>query len=100
MERAVKTRWNTVGPALLIGDALKLSGEGFKVCVEITVMTCDCGAVASEDKVLVLSGSGRGDDTCLVVKPAYSSSFFNFAVQEVVCKPIVEGIKHEAIRYF
>ncbi|MCK5594222.1 MAG: hypothetical protein KAI18_03200 [Candidatus Aenigmarchaeota archaeon] len=96
IERAVKSRWNTAGPALLIGDALKLSGEGFKVCVEIAVMACDCGAVAPVDKVLVLSGSGHGADTCLVVRPAYSSSFFDFAIQEIVCKPITHGIKHEA----
>lgn len=96
VERAVKARWNTAGPALLIGDALKLSGEGFKVCVEIAVMACDCGAIAPEDKVLVLSGSGHGVDTCLVVRPAYSSSFFDFAIQEIVCKPITHGIKHEA----
>ncbi|NOQ55647.1 MAG: hypothetical protein GQ477_02455 [Nanohaloarchaea archaeon] len=96
IERAVKSRWNTAGPALLIGDALKLSCEGFKVCVEITVMACDSGFVSPDDKVLVLSGTGRGSDTVLVVKPAYSSSFFDLAIQEIVCKPMTDGIKHDA----
>ena len=96
VERAVNERWGTAGPALLMSDALRIPCEGFKVCVEITLMACDSGFVAPDEKVIAIAGTGRGADTVMTVKPAYSGQFFDFAVQEIICKPIVAGIKHEA----
>ncbi len=96
VERAVNARWGTVGPALLMSDALRIPCEGFKVCVEVTLMAADSGFVVPDEKVIAIAGTGRGADTVMVVKPAYSGQFFDFAVNEILCKPIVSGIKHEA----
>lgn len=96
VERAVNARWGTVGPAMLISDALRIMGEGFKVAVEIVLMACDAGYVDEGEKVVSVAGTSRGADTALVVKSAYSHEFFNLSVNEILCKPFVDGVKHEA----
>lgn len=96
VERAVKSRWGTAGPLLIISDALRLFGEGTKVGVEIAIMAADSDFISPNEKVLIIAGTGRGSDTVLLVKPAYSNNFFEFAIQEIICKPIVDGIKHDA----
>lgn len=96
VERAVKERWNTAGPVLVLSDALRIPGEGFKVCIEVTVMAADAGFVSPDEVVLAIAGTSMGADTVLIVKPAYSHKFFDFAVREIICKPLVEGVKHEA----
>ncbi|MCK5176181.1 MAG: hypothetical protein KAQ92_00510, partial [Candidatus Aenigmarchaeota archaeon] len=64
--------------------------------VEIAIMAADSGFISPDEKVLTIAGTGRGSDTVLLVKPAYSNNFFEFAIQEIICKPIVDGIKHDA----
>ena len=97
VERAVKKRWDTAGPVLVLADGLRIPCEGFKVGIEVTVMAADAGRVSPDEYVLCIAGTGRGADTVMVVKPAYSSEFFDFAVREIVCKPLTDGIKHGAI---
>ncbi len=96
VERAVKKRWDTAGPVLVLADGLRIPCEGFKVGIEVTVMATDAGCVSPDEYVLCVAGSGRGADTVMVVKPAYSDGFFDFAVREIVCKPLTDGIKHGA----
>jgi hypothetical protein len=81
---------------MLLSDALRIPGNGFKVGVEIAIMATDAGAVSPDENIITIAGTSRGADTVLVVKPAYSHKFFDFAVNEIVCKPFVDGIKHEA----
>jgi len=96
VERAIKERWQTAGPVMILSDALRITGEGFKVGIEVAVMAADAGFVSPDEIVMTIAGTSRGADTVLIVKPAYSHKFFDFAVREIVCKPFVEGIKHEA----
>jgi len=96
VERAIKDRWNTAGPVMILSDALRIPGEGFKVGIEVAVMAADAGFVSPDENVMTIAGTSRGADTVLIVKPAYSHNFFDFAVREIICKPLVEGIKHEA----
>ena len=96
VERAIKERWGTAGPVMILSDALRLSGDGFKVGVEVAVMATDAGFISPEETVMTIAGTGRGADTVLIVKSSYSHKFFDFAVREIVCKPFVEGVKHEA----
>ena len=96
VERAVKARWGGAGPAVLMGDTLKVLGEGVKVGVDISLMSADAGLIPAGEKVMTIAGTSRGADTCMVIKSTYSSKFFDLAIQEIVCKPYTDGIKHEA----
>lgn len=95
IERAINKRWGTAGPVMLISDALRIACEGFKVGIEVTVMAADAGFVSPDETVMAVAGTSRGTDTILIVKPAYSNQFFDFAVREIICKPFTEGVKHE-----
>jgi hypothetical protein len=81
---------------MILSDVLRLPGEGFKVAIEIAVMATDAGFVSPDEIIMSIAGTERGADTVLIVKPAYSHKFFDLAVREIVCKPLVEGVKHEA----
>ena len=95
IERAINKRWGTAGPVMLISDALRILCEGFKVSIEVTIMAADAGFISPSETVMVVAGTSRGADTILIVRPVYSNQFFDFAVREIICKPLVEGVKHE-----
>lgn len=96
IERAIRNRWNTAGPVMVLSDALRLPGEGFKVAIEVSVMAADAGRVSPEEDIIAVAGTSRGSDTALLLKPSYSNRFFELGVKEILCKPLADGIKHEA----
>lgn len=87
VERAIRTKRDTIGPLELMADTLKLFGEGTKVCLEITVMAADAGVIPMDHPVVVVAGTGKGADTALVVQPAHSNNFFDLYVREIIAKP-------------
>jgi len=87
VERAVRKKFTTILPLELIAHALRLFGEGTKVCVEITVMAADAGLIPVDKDIVAIAGTDRGADTALVIKPANASEFFNLEVREVIAKP-------------
>jgi len=56
IERAIKERWNTAGPVMILSDALRISGDGFKVGIEIAVMAADAGFVSPDEYVMTIAG--------------------------------------------
>ena len=72
-----------------IAEALRaLFGQGMKVCVEITIMAADNGAIPCGDvEVIAVAGTESGADTACVVRPAHANGFFNFEVREVLAIP-------------
>ncbi len=87
VERAVRKKFKTIQPLELIAHALRLFGEGTKVCVEITAMAADAGLIPVDKNVVAIGGTGRGADTALVIKPAGTSYFFSLEVRELIAKP-------------
>lgn len=87
VERAVRKRFGTLQPLELIANALRLMGEGTKVCVEIVIMAADAGLIPVDKDVIAVAGTGRGADTALVVKPANASTFFDLKIRETIAKP-------------
>jgi len=71
----------------LIADALRMMGQGTKVCAEIVAMACDAGLVESGRNVLAIAGTGRGADTVLIVRSANSRRFFDLKIVDVIAKP-------------
>jgi len=71
----------------LIADALRMMGQGTKVCVEIVAMACDSGLLESGKNVLAVAGTGQGADTVLVIKSANSRRLFDMKIVEGIAKP-------------
>jgi hypothetical protein len=70
----------------LVASALRVLGEGTKVCAEIAMMAADAGLVPPGDVVCV-AGTGRGADTAAVVRAVPSNKFFDLKVRAHVAKP-------------
>jgi hypothetical protein len=87
VERAIRTKRNTLGSLELMADTLRLFGEGTKVCLEITVMAADAGEIPMDRAVVAIAGTSEGADTALVVRPAHSNNFFDLFVKEIITKP-------------
>ena len=87
VERAIRKDFGTMQPLELIANTLRLTGEGTKVCVEITLMAADAGLIPVDKDVIAIAGTGRGADTALRIQPANTGRFFNLKVKEVIAKP-------------
>ena len=86
-ERAIKKTFGTAEPLELIAYALRLMGEGTKVCIEITLMAADAGLIPIDQDVVAIGGTGNGADTALRIKPANAARFFDLRIREVIAKP-------------
>lgn len=87
VERAIRKNFGTIQPLEVIANALRLMGEGTKVCVEIALMAADAGLIPVDKDIVAIAGTGRGADTALRIRPANTSRFFDFKIMEVICKP-------------
>lgn len=77
--------WTTID---VIGKIFRsVLGDGYKVCIEICLMAADAGLIAMDKDVICIGGKGRGSDTALIIKPAYSRTFFDLKISEIICKP-------------
>lgn len=84
---AIQTKFNTMYPAGIIAQTLRLFGQGMKVVVEITAMAADAGAIPVDKDIIAIAGSSRGADTAVVIKPAYSHTLFDMYIRELIAKP-------------
>ncbi len=89
LERSISRKLGGVSRVEAIAEALRaLFGQGMKVCVEISVMAADSGAIpCCGDEVIAIGGTGYGADTACVVMPAHANSFFDFEVREILAIP-------------
>ena len=87
VKRAIAEKFDTVYPAGIIAQTLRLFCQGMKVVVEITAMAADAGLIPADKDVVAISGSHRGADTAVVIKPANSHNLFDIVVKEIICKP-------------
>lgn len=87
-ERAVRKDFGTIQPLELIANVLRRSGEGTKVCVEITLMAADAGLIPVDRDIVAIGGTGCGADTALRIRPANAAKFFDLKIKEVIAKPL------------
>ncbi|MBM3322889.1 hypothetical protein FJY69_05375 [candidate division WOR-3 bacterium] len=87
IERAIRLKFNGLGPAETVANTYRTFGEGTKVCVEIAVMALDAGLIPHGEDCIAIAGTGTGADTALVIRPAHSRQFFDTHVREVIIKP-------------
>jgi hypothetical protein len=87
VNEAIRKKFDTVYPAAIIAQTLRLFCQGMKVVVEIAAMAADAGLIPADTDVVVIAGSHRGADTAVVIKPANSRNLFDMVVKEIICKP-------------
>ncbi|SMD13593.1 hypothetical protein SAMN02746065_1505 [Desulfocicer vacuolatum DSM 3385] len=86
IERSISEKHSGIYPVLLIGDTLKLFGQGMKVVAEIAVMASDAGCLSGKD-IVSIGGTNDGADTAVILKPAHQNNFFHMRIREIICKP-------------
>lgn len=87
VDRAVRLKFGGLYPAEIIASALRIFGQGVKVCVEIACMALDAGLIPYNEEIVSVAGSGHGADTACVIVPAHSHHFFDTVVKEIICMP-------------
>jgi hypothetical protein len=87
LERSFTRKFGGLSRTEAVAEALRaLFGHGLKVCVEITIMAADSGAIPIEE-VVAVAGRSSGADTAVVIRPAHMNSFFNMQIKEIICMP-------------
>ncbi len=73
-----------------IAEALRrVIAVGLKVAVECVLIAADQGAVRIDEEIIAVGGTASGADTVCVIRPAYTASFFDLQVREIVAMPRV-----------
>lgn len=89
IDRTIRYQFGGLWPPEIVAYALRMFGQGVKVCVEIAVMALDAGLIPYGENIIAIGGTGRGADTAAVIRPAHSNNLFETRVIEVICRPRV-----------
>jgi len=87
VDRSLRLKFGGVYPPEIIAAALRMLGQGVKVCVEISIMALDAGLVPYGERVVAVGGTGSGADTAAIIMPEHSNNVFGLKVEEILCKP-------------
>lgn len=87
VSRAIRKKFETVGPADIVAQTLRIFGQGMKVVVECAAMAADAGLIPVDRDIISIAGSGRGADTAVVLKPAHLQDLFDTYIREIIAKP-------------
>jgi hypothetical protein len=94
LENAVMQKFGGICPGNLVAHTYYTFGQGMKVAVEVATMAADAGLLDMEKECLAIAGTGEGCDVAIVIKPAFSVTFFDLQVLEIVCMPRSKGTGH------
>jgi hypothetical protein len=72
----------------MLAMVLRTFCQGMKVVHEILLMATNGGCVAAGEKVIVITGTGRGADTAVVAIAAPSTRLHELHITEIICKPL------------
>ena len=72
----------------IMANLLRTFCQGIKVVVEIVLMAANGGELAGGERVVVVTGTGRGADTAAVVTAATSTNMGDLHITEIICKPL------------
>jgi hypothetical protein len=89
VDRSLRLKFGGVSPPEILAGALRMFGQGVKVCAEVAIMALDAGLVPFGADVITIGGTGRGADTSCVVRPAHSNNVLDTRVVEILCRPRV-----------
>ena len=74
-------------PNRIVRETLYRFCQGMKVAVECALMAADAGLLDMSQEILSIAGTGEGADTAIVVKPAYTRTFAELEIREILAKP-------------
>jgi len=86
-ERGISSKFHGTYPAEIISAALRMFGQGTKVCVEVALMALDSGNITYGKPVVCIGGSAHGADTACVITPGYTACLLETKIHEILCKP-------------
>ena len=86
-ERGISKKFGGAYPVEIIAGALRLFGQGTKVCVEIAVMAVDSGLIPYMEPVIAIGGTGHGADTSIIIRTSHASNILDSKIDEIICKP-------------
>lgn len=89
IERGIRFLYDTILPLDLMGNTLKIFGDGMKVAIEISMMAADSGLIPTNREAISIAGTWRGADTAIVIQPRFSTEFYFLEVREIIAKPRV-----------
>jgi uncharacterized protein len=72
----------------MLAMILRTFCQGMKVVHEILLMAANGGCVEDGEKVIVITGTGRGADTAVVAIAAPSTRLYDLHITEIICKPL------------
>ena len=87
IDRSVRNKFGGIYPPEIMANALRMLGQGVKVCVEISIMALDAGLIPFGERVITVGGTISGADTAAIILPAHSNNVFDLKVEEILCKP-------------
>lgn len=87
VEAAIREKFGGLPPVELIAHTYYTFSQGMKVAVEVAVGAADAGLIPTDNEVIAMGGTNRGLDTAIVLSPAYSTSFFQTSVREIIAMP-------------
>lgn len=86
-ERSLSKKFGGISPIEVMAYSLRMFGQGIKVCVEISTMALDGGMIPYDEDIISIGGTGRGADSAIILRPAYSSDILETKIKEIICKP-------------
>ena len=89
VDRTLRLKFGGVSPPEILAGALRMFGQGVKVCAEIAIMALDAGLVPYGAEIVAIGGTGKGADTGCVVRPAHSNDVLETRIVEILCRPRV-----------
>ena len=87
IDRALRMQFGGVFPSEIVSTALRMFGQGLKVCIEVSIMATDAGLVKQEEDIVAIGGTGKGADTAAIIYPYHSQHFFKTKIREIIYKP-------------
>jgi hypothetical protein len=84
---AVKEKFGGFSAEQVVAAALRIFGQGMKVCVEMAAMVTDAGLVPQGEDIIAVAGTAWGADTAAIIATAPSNRFFDLKVREILAKP-------------
>jgi hypothetical protein len=96
LERSISKHISGTSHTEVVAETLRrLFGCGLKVCIEVTIMAADSGAIpcGPDVEVIAVGGTGGGADTAVVLRPAHMNNFFDMEIREIICTPRMKRVK-------
>lgn len=91
VDRSLMKKFGGFSTVETINETLRLFCPGIRVCVEVSLMAADNGAIPTNQEIIAIGGTERGLDTAVVLKPAVSTNIFDkydgLEIREIICKP-------------